>query len=139
MSATIFEFDDGAPRRVIRPLTVPLDGVSGLEKGFNRRQVVVVVVEQTLRPIQLDRLIDRHTYPLSRYRAQRAKPDNEDGKRQTLNHSTHPPCGAHTTPLHRQPTSQPPIVAYLRLVRTIRIRTMIVIIILAIHNHDNPF
>ena len=48
MSAPHLEFDDGTPRRVVWSLTVPFDCIPSLEKGFNRRKVVVVVVEQTL-------------------------------------------------------------------------------------------
>ena len=47
ISAPPFEFDDGAPRRIIRSLTVPFDGISSIQKGIDRRKVVVVVVEQT--------------------------------------------------------------------------------------------
>ena len=48
ISAPHFEFDNGTPRRIIRSLTVPLDGISGIKKGFDCRKIVVVVVEQTL-------------------------------------------------------------------------------------------
>ena len=139
MSTPPFEFDNGAPRRVIRPLTVPLDGISGVQKGINRRQVVVVVVEQAFRPIQLDRFIDRHTCPLSRHSAQRAKHDNEDGKSQPLQDAHPPPDRTILAALRLHPAAKTAAVAYLRLMRTIRIRTMIVIVTLVIHNHDNPF
>ena len=75
-------------------------------------------------------------HPLSRHRAHRAQPEDEDGKRQPLNHTTRPPRSDRAPTIH--PAAEPTAVANLRLVRT-PIRTMIVIIILAIHNHDNPF
>lgn len=47
MSAPDLEFDDSTPCGIMRPLTVPLDGISGIQKGIDRRKIVVVVVEQT--------------------------------------------------------------------------------------------
>ena len=65
------------------------------------------------------------SHPLSRHRAHRAQPEDEDGKRQPFQDAPSPP----ERPIVPDPAAKPTAVANLRLVRTpIRIRTMIVII-----------
>ena len=74
-------------------------------------------------------------HPLSRHRAQRNQPEHQERKTHPLQDAPSPPDRT----IVPGPAAKPTAVAYLRLVRTIRIRTMIDIIIIHVHDTVSPF